>query len=236
MLGVTHAASGAAAGAWMAAVATPSAPATLLGVGVGALAAYAPDIDHRSATATRALGPIGKLLSWVLRNLSKVLTGREHRGFCHSLLFALLLGVGTLLLAGIWLPLALAAYLAAAVVAGVVAALLGDLVTNSGLQHLMWPLKIKVSIPHRLRICTGGVTERYAVFPVMVVEIGVGLAQATLGGYWWILGLTIGGVVWAVVAIVLSSTWSWRSSSSSASRGRSHPRSTRSTARSRSGH
>jgi inner membrane protein len=256
----THSTCGAAAGAWLAVVAQPSPAYALVGVGVGALAARAPDWDHLDAAPVRAwtlyrwrckglrifgwsLIPkftfrigVGPVISWLLRLVSKLTTGVKHRGASHSLLFALLLGLGTFGLAGIWLPLGLSAYLGLAVATGVVSALLGDLVTRAGLDHLLWPLAVKASIPPRLRIKTGGPAEKFVVFPVMVIEIGFGLAQVILGGAWWVYGVVLGGVTCSLALIVLSSTWPWRSSSSSGSRRRSRSGSTRSTARSRSGH
>jgi len=222
MMNRTHSTCGAAAGAWLAVVAQPSPSYALLGVGVGALAAYTPDLDHPSARPVKKLGLIGWAVCRILRFVSLATTRQAHRGLTHSLLFALILGGATFLLAGVWLPISLSLYLAAAVATGVVAALLGDLVTNSGLKHVLWPLTTQVSIPRSIRICTGGITEKFVVFPVMVAETGIGLAQVTLGGHWWILGLTFGGLAWVVVALVLSSTWSWRSPSSSRSRGRPH--------------
>ena len=236
MMYPTHAASGAAAGAWLAVVAQPSPAYALVGVGVGALAAAAPDLDHPSGRPAKKLGLLGWVVCRILRFVSHVLTGTRHRGISHSLLFALLLGLGTFLLAEIWLPLGLSVYLGLAVATGVVSALLGDLVTRDSLKHLFWPFTVKASFPRRLRIKTGGPAEKFVVFPVMVIEIGFGLAQVILGGDWWFWGLVTGGVTCSLALIVLSSTWPWRSSSSSASRRRSRSGSTRSTVRSRSGH
>ena len=182
ILNRTHTTCGAAAGAWLGVVAHPEPWLALSGVGLAALVAFTPDLDHPSARPVKALGPIGWLLCRVLRAISKLTTGREHRGATHSLLFALILGVATALVSLRWLPVLASVYLGGAVSVGVVAALLGDLVTNSGLKFLLWPLKAVVSIPRGLRIGTGGIVELYVVFPLMLVATWAGIALLVLGG------------------------------------------------------
>lgn len=207
ILNRTHTTCGAAAGAWLGVAVAPSPAMALVGTAVAALAAFMPDLDHLDASPVRAwelfrwrcrglrifrwtpipkftfrVG-IGPLVSWILRAISKATTGRAHRGWTHSLLFALILGVGAgLLLCLNWLPILESIYLGGAVTVGVVAALLGDLVTNSGLKHFLWPFKTVVSVPHCLRIGTGGIVELYVVFPAMLVATWAGLALLILGG------------------------------------------------------
>lgn len=182
MLNRTHSTCGAAAGAWLGVAIRPEPVFALLGVGLATLAAFTPDLDHPSARPVKALGPAGWVACRLLRFVSELTTRTTHRGFTHSLLFALLLGGGTLLGCLRWLPWWPSAYLGLAVAVGVVAALAGDLVTNSGLKHLMWPLKMQVSIPYAWRICTGGIVEIYVVFPLALAATWVGLAQLLLGG------------------------------------------------------
>jgi membrane-bound metal-dependent hydrolase YbcI (DUF457 family) len=146
---LTHTVSGAAAGAWLA----------VAGTAVGALGSMGPDLDHVSSRPVRALGPVGWILTRLLRLVSKVLTGRKHRGISHSLLFAVLVGCLAALGAHRWLPSESAAYLGIAAFVGVVAALLGDLVTKASLQHLFWPFPITVHVPRWLRIRGGGAAE-----------------------------------------------------------------------------
>ena len=130
----------------------------------------------------KALGPVGWALCRILRAVSMATTRVAHRGLTHSLLFALILGVGATLITLRWLPVLGSAYLGGAIFAGVVAALLGDLVTNSGLKHLLWPSRVVVSIPRSLRIGTGGIVELYVVFPLMLVATWAGIGLLLLGG------------------------------------------------------
>lgn len=183
----THTTCGAAAGAWLGVVSqeilgAPEPWLALAGTGLAALAAFTPDLDHPSARPVKALGPVGWALCRVLRAVSMATTRVAHRGLTHSLLFALVLGGASTLISLRWLPTAVSAYLGVAVFAGVVAALLGDLVTNSGLKHLMWPLRTVVSIPRGLRIGTGGIVELYVVFPLMLVATWIGIGLLLVGG------------------------------------------------------
>jgi membrane-bound metal-dependent hydrolase YbcI (DUF457 family) len=182
VLNRTHSTCGAAAGAWLGVAIRPEPVFALLGVGLATLAAFTPDLDHPSARPVKALGPAGWVVCRLLRFVSEATTHTTHRGFTHSLLFALLLGGGTMLGCLHWLPWWPSGYLGLAVAVGVVAALAGDLVTNSGLKHLLWPLRTQVSIPYALRICTGGIVEIYVVFPLALVATWVGLAQLLIGG------------------------------------------------------
>lgn len=207
MLNRTHGACGAASGALLGAaaqaVAGPMPALAVSGVALGFVGALAPDFDHLDASPVRAwtwtrvtfrgsrllriprftwrIG-IGPLISWLLRAVSQLLTGRKHRGLTHSLFFAVLLGGLTALAAGHWLGLAAATYLGVATAAGVVSALLGDLVTPGGLKHLLWPTSVQVEIPKRWRISVGGLVERFVVFPVAFAATGVGLALIVGGG------------------------------------------------------
>jgi inner membrane protein len=140
VLNRTHSTCGAAAGAWLGVAIRPEPVFALLGVGLATLAAFTPDLDHPLARPVKALGPAGWVVCRLLRFVSELTTHTTHRGFTHSLLFALLLGGGTMLGCLHWLPWWPSGYLGLAVAVGVVAALAGDLVTNSGLKHLMWPL------------------------------------------------------------------------------------------------
>lgn len=191
----THTASGAAAGVWLAVALQPSPGLALVGVGVAALGSMGPDLDHLDSTPTKAgelfririrkkkllgwtwfkgwtwrVGP-GSLLSWLLRLVSKTLTGRKHRGICHSLLFAVVVGCLAALGANYWLPAGPASYLGLAAFTGVVAALLGDVITKDSLKHLFWPLLIKMSIPVELRVRGGGTAEKVVLFLVSALGL-----------------------------------------------------------------
>lgn len=177
---MTHLLSGAAAGAWLAVAFTPAPGVALAGVALGAAAAMTPDLDHPSARAVRRLGFVGLGLCWIIRTVSRITTGTEHRGLSHSFAFALALGLGAWALAGLALDGSQSLYLGVSVVVGVVAALLGDLVTISGLHHLMWPLGTQVSVPQWMRIRTNGPFEHWVVFPLVALATVAGVLQ--IGG------------------------------------------------------
>lgn len=181
VMGTTHLASGVAAGLAVGVL----APSPVLGLAcgvVGGLTSYGPDLDHPSARATRELGPLGWLVCHCLRGVSSLLTGTKHRGITHSLLFAVVVAALVGVVAAQWLPLGVAALLALAGFAGVMAALAGDAVTRSGLDHVLWPLEWRLEIPKGLRLLTGGLMERFVVFPLMI--LGCVAAGGVVLGVW----------------------------------------------------
>jgi inner membrane protein len=149
----------------------------VFGVALAAAAALTPDLDHPEAKGVRRLGVVGLGLSHGIRGVSRLTTGVSHRGLTHSLAFAGLLGGLTYLATGLLLPDYAARYLGCAVAAGVVAALLGDLVTRRGLQHLLWPLPWVVEWPRMLRFTTGKGVEKYVVFPAVLVTAVAGVLE-----------------------------------------------------------
>lgn len=115
MMGPAHSLSGAAAwlGVGAAAVAAGHPmpwPVLVVGALICAGAALAPDLDHKSATISRAFGPISRGLCEIIDKLSAAVykatrkkgdprrTG-GHRTLTHTWLWALLIGTGTSLLA-----------------------------------------------------------------------------------------------------------------------------------------
>lgn len=206
MMNRTHTTCGAAAGAWLGVAVHPEPWLALTGVGLAALAARIPDVDHLDAAPVRAwelfrwrckglrvfswtLIPkltfrfgIGPLASWLLRAVSHFATGRKHRGLTHSLIFAVGLSLAAGVAVGQWTSIETAVFVGTSILVGMVAALLGDLVTNSGLKYLLWPSRAVVSVPRGLRIGTGGIVELYVVFPLMLVATWAGIALLVLGG------------------------------------------------------
>jgi membrane-bound metal-dependent hydrolase YbcI (DUF457 family) len=182
MMQPTHIASGAASGAWLAVAVHPSPPVALVGAALAAAGAATPDLDHTNSSPVRVLGPLGWLVSRVIRLVSLVMTGRKHRGISHSLAFAVVEGCLVALAAHHWLPAVLAVYLGASAGLGVVSALLGDLVTEASLQHLFWPFPGTIDVPKRWRMKTGKTVERWVVFPAAAVLAVVGVAQVVAGG------------------------------------------------------
>ncbi|HXI15503.1 MAG TPA: metal-dependent hydrolase [Chloroflexota bacterium] len=109
-------------------------PDVVSGAVVATLAGLAPDLDCRGSTASRFLGPLTWLLSWVVQSAF------GHRGALHS--FAALLA----LCAAVWLW-APAFLLAVAV--GYGSHLAADLCTPMRLPALWWPLSSSVRVRRR---------------------------------------------------------------------------------------
>ncbi|GFM95765.1 hypothetical protein Sfulv_05760 [Streptomyces fulvorobeus] len=126
MMGPAHSLSGAAAwlgvGAAAAAAGRPMPwPVLVVGALICAGAALAPDLDHKSATISRAFGPISKGLCGITEKLScavyKATRGPGdprrsggHRTLTHTWLWAVLIGAGASAAAvtgGRWAVLAL---------------------------------------------------------------------------------------------------------------------------------
>lgn len=99
MLGHSHATSGALAWAALAPTLLPALPAdhldakdVIAGTFVCAGAALLPDIDHKHGTIAHSLGPLSRLVTWIMHGLSG-----GHRHATHSLLFAAGAGAVTFL-------------------------------------------------------------------------------------------------------------------------------------------
>lgn len=115
MMGPAHSLSGAAA--WLGVGAAAHAagqpmpwPVLVVGALICAGAALAPDLDHKSATISRAFGPLSRVLCGVVDNISyAVYTATRsrfdarrsggHRTLTHTWLWAVLVGAGMSLLA-----------------------------------------------------------------------------------------------------------------------------------------
>jgi len=117
-MGRDHALSGALVGSAVATVAmaskvsiTPLSAATLIVITAGF--ALWPDIDHPSATAARSFGPLSAALAFALNLLGEALFSLTssikdkprrdgHRTITHTLVFALLSGVGATAISAAW--------------------------------------------------------------------------------------------------------------------------------------
>ncbi|MFF4734369.1 metal-dependent hydrolase [Streptomyces sp. NPDC001262] len=115
MMGPAHSLSGAAAwlGAGAAAAAAGHAmpwPVLVVGALICSGAALAPDLDHKSATISRAFGPISRNLCEIIDRLSHAVykatrmkgdprRNGGHRTLTHTALWALLIGTGASALA-----------------------------------------------------------------------------------------------------------------------------------------
>lgn len=155
MMGSTHLTLGLAAGLGIGMVTHATLPeATGLAL-IGAVAALLPDIDHPKSQLRQKLGVAGHVgLFWL-----------SHRGLTHTLLFAVLVAVATML----FIPNTIGW----AIVAGYTSHLVGDAVTRRGIP-LLWPLSGQpfFLLPRLLRISTGGWIER-GVWLLCLVAIGV---------------------------------------------------------------
>lgn len=126
MMGPAHSLSGAAAWLGAGALATATGytmpwPVLVTGALICAGAALAPDLDHKSATISRAFGPVSRGLCEIIDRLSaavyKATRGKGdprrnggHRTLTHTLLWAVLIGAGAsaaAVLGGRWAVLGL---------------------------------------------------------------------------------------------------------------------------------
>ncbi|SHF79211.1 metal-dependent hydrolase [Streptoalloteichus hindustanus] len=116
MMGRSHAATGWCAGLALSAVADrPALPVVVLMACATAGFALLPDLDHRSSTASRLLGPFTRLVSWLLRRTSSAVyewsrapgdrrRDGEHRHLAHTALFAVGLGLAVTALVAVGGP------------------------------------------------------------------------------------------------------------------------------------
>ncbi|WP_419993318.1 metal-dependent hydrolase [Streptomyces boninensis] len=110
MMGPAHSLSGAAAWLGVGAAATAAGhgmpwPVLVVGALICSGAALAPDLDHKSATISRAFGPLSRMLCGIIDNLSSAVykatrkpgdsrRSGGHRTLTHTWLWAALMGVG----------------------------------------------------------------------------------------------------------------------------------------------
>ncbi|GAB2763295.1 hypothetical protein GCM10027174_44990 [Salinifilum aidingensis] len=190
-----HLSTGAASGSVVGVFVASGPLAALVCTGIGGVAALAPDIDHHRATITRALGPVGTALSWIIRKVSLgvyTLTatskdtpgaGGSHRGLTHTGVAALATGAALWALLGyLGVDQALPYALAAAV--GIVVHIGGDAITATGVP-LIWPVKYRGErwYPCRIPLITitgGGLAEKLITGAAWTVAVAL-LATSGLG-------------------------------------------------------
>jgi inner membrane protein len=169
-MGTSHAAMGAAAGAIACGVAGTDVTTAAAVIGVTSVSALLPDLDHPSAKLSRALGPVGWVVS---RVVSRV--GGGHRGLTHSLLGLVLAGV-------ILVPVVAVTgwpwWMLGAIVLGCATHILGDMCTESGVP-LGWPNRRDWRIA---TLDTGGWVEAVTVVPACTVIIGLTTYDNLTGG------------------------------------------------------
>jgi membrane-bound metal-dependent hydrolase YbcI (DUF457 family) len=154
-MGQSHLLSGTAVGLAVAPVLTDGFVQGLLVVGVCTASAGFPDIDHPKSLVTRSLGPVTRVLSWVIRLLTK------HRGFTHSV-------IGIVCWVALLMALGCPDWLAMASGIGCATHVLGDALTTGGVWPL-WPSKFKLRLTS---MKAGGAVEKYVVTPLLFVACG----------------------------------------------------------------
>jgi inner membrane protein len=155
MMGNAHALSGTAAGLALAPVLVDDFVSGMIVVGLTTASALLPDIDHKSSTVTRSLGPLTKTISWVVRLVTK------HRGLTHSVL-------GIIVWMTALMALGLPDWVAIATGVGCAVHVLGDGLTTAGVFPL-WPSKYKLRLSS---MKAGSWPERFIITPLLVVACG----------------------------------------------------------------
>lgn len=167
----------------LAGVAVGAPPAVVLAcVPLGGISGLGPDIDGHNSTATKSLGPVTYCLHRLVAGFSgwtyertktsddTADAGGRHRGFTHTLVCTVLVGIAAFLAAWFGLPhLGVpsehAGALALAVGFGWAGHLVGDALTENGVAAF-WPIPIAgerwygVSLPSLLSITGGGPVEK----------------------------------------------------------------------------
>jgi hypothetical protein len=105
MMGRTHIITGACVGCWYAAVLPVPDLVRVICIGLVAIAATFPDIDHHNGMVTTAIWPFTNILSWIVRGAPiwgrRLWPGVRHRGALHRPRTALYAGLVACALAGV---------------------------------------------------------------------------------------------------------------------------------------
>lgn len=155
MMGHTHALIGSCLALGIAVSSHADTGHTLLLVGIGAVAALMPDIDHPQAPIRRKLGCLGNLIFGRLK----------HRGLTHSLIAIVAVAAASFQ--------ALPPIIGEVVAIGYLSHILADMLTVSGLP-VFWPYKTDSYhlLPKRLCMTTNTWPE-HLVSLCLVVLIGI---------------------------------------------------------------
>jgi inner membrane protein len=152
MMGHTHSLIGSALGLGVALSTHADSRHTLLLLGIGAVVALLPDIDHPQAPIRRKLGCLGN-----------VLFGRlKHRGITHTLIAILAVGAAAYV--------ALPPFIGELVIMAYYSHILADMLTVSGLP-VFWPYKKESYhlLPKRLCMTTNTLPERLIAFVLVLL-------------------------------------------------------------------
>jgi inner membrane protein len=164
MMGPTHFVIGGAT--WLGAMAVltranPSnvTPVIILGgYVIASISALEPDIDTKNSLASKMLGPITQVISYVVR---KAFGG--HRKITHSLIGMGLVGLGVF---GVSQWLHIPPWIGAAIMTGWISHVLADMTTREGCP-LLWPISKKKYGLHFVE--TGKRLERYVIHPLALI-------------------------------------------------------------------
>lgn len=162
MMGVTHMTAGLLVGYAAGTLGGLPLPETGVLMGIGAIAALLPDIDHPGSIIRQRTAFVGTLAGWWM----------SHRGITHTSLAAAVVALVAALLA----PTLIAITIAGAYTSH----LLLDAFTRSGVP-LAWPLSsasVRL-LPRPLRVHTGGRSE--SLFMLLLIGVGVLLGMARMG-------------------------------------------------------
>lgn len=177
MMGHTHWVIGAAA--WLGTLALTDIAGTLTlnaavvfgGSAIAAIAALEPDIDTKNSMASKSLGPITGVVSWVIRTAFG-----GHRKITHSIL-------GMLIMAGVFFGVSKTfgwpAWIPLAAIIGWNSHILSDMLTREGCP-LLWPVS-KTKFGLHL-VTTGKRTEKYGVRPIALIACVV-FGAMLIAGY-----------------------------------------------------
>lgn len=203
-----HSASGVLAGAltleWL--LPTLPVPYRVLFILVAMVSALVPDLDHKDSRLSNAIPIVApvvcRMLTWTARVMFfATRTAKDpkqsngHRGFTHTIVFAVLFGILLLTV----LPMIGVAYpfhFAMAGMVGCLAHIAGDCCTEYGCP-IWWPLELggerwrRVGILTVFRFKTGKRVEKYVITPLLIVVTSVVVAWQ-LPGVPNLVGVVVG--------------------------------------------
>lgn len=140
------------------------------GFAIASIAALLPDIDTKNSLASKMLGPITKLISFVIRKLFG-----GHRKITHSVLGWAIVGVSAYSLV---LYAHLQPWAAASFMVGWSSHVIADMITREGCP-LLWPVSKQKYGLHLVR--TGFRLEKYLIRPLALAAC-VGFAALLIVG------------------------------------------------------
>lgn len=124
---------------------------------IASIAALLPDIDTKNSLASKMLGPVTGIISWVVRK-----TFGGHRKITHSLIGAGIMGLAVF---GTSQALHIQPWVGAAVMIGWLSHVIVDMITREGCP-LLWPFsKVKYGLHF---VTTGKRAEKLLIHPLAI--------------------------------------------------------------------